>query len=844
MEVKQQLSGLATPPALVSPLPIKTSMSPPTHSSDGCWKVVGSPPRQTLLSPPEHGQTKGVNVDNKVPVQDQQATPATPSPSSSRTLTEGMRAPVLQILNNTKNPNGNLSSGSLDNKGSVSSDQSGTIRNSGNELDSPLSLSSFIWNGVVAEDSIGKADQMRRSSLGGMSAGLYEDEDPQNGLFSLSSVLHAEPFIPARERSDGPRSLPSQGHFPTQQFSSLSHPPDTNFSLGGTSRGSNDYGLDFAATSSGTVGVTGVSGFRMPLQTMHEVDAFEPRVSRMRSHSTSATFGSTLYGGLLDSAFEHAEATDPFIRSTMSFSSSLDGTSNQDRYRGLNGSMTSGAVWTAPSEVQPTYGSMARNHQRSFTSSSHISPIWETPGAYLQHLQDSSSEQEAMERQRVLRRYSLAPSSGHQNYDRLLDSERFGVFGEGIGGHTLQDGGSRYSPENDQAQIQRRHSVAVPTGSYARHGASALGHLEASLESMTLNNDHHMNPLDLEEYRRNTSDLGKGLTLSQVSHHGTLYAVEFKAGRKDLFYVADNSGLSLKRGDLVIVEADRGKDLGKITNDSITPTQVQALAREYAESANAAAAAAAAISGQQENTQRLPKEIHPKRIFRTAYTSEIAQLVNKSYDENKALITCQSKVRQKKLQMEVVDAEYQWDRRKLTFYFISDSRIDFRELVRDLFKMYKTRIWMCAVNAAGQREHERSEGGSSPPRSMMSSPKALQSPPFRFEGPTNVQMPFNMPTSHRQHYTMPTQNVQPQTQHQRAYSDQPFLYRQQSQQDQTPSWQPYYTQQQQHQQQQQQQHHRRLGDTPQQHDSMFHNTHEGFDPRLLEEEFPRLGHYD
>lgn len=38
------------------------------------------------------------------------------------------------------------------------------------------------------------------------------------------------------------------------------------------------------------------------------------------------------------------------------------------------------------------------------------------------------------------------------------------------------------------------------------------------------------------------------------------------------------------------------------------------------------------------------------------------------------------------------------DRRKLTFYFVSDRRIDFRDLVRELFKIYKTRIWMCAVN--------------------------------------------------------------------------------------------------------------------------------------------------
>jgi cell fate regulator YaaT (PSP1 superfamily) len=78
-------------------------------------------------------------------------------------------------------------------------------------------------------------------------------------------------------------------------------------------------------------------------------------------------------------------------------------------------------------------------------------------------------------------------------------------------------------------------------------------------------------------------------------------------------------------------------------------------------------------------------------------------LVTKMQDEMKALQLCQSKVRQKKLPMEVVDAEYQWcvllfplscfmlillnrDRRKLTFYFVAEKRIDFRELVRELFR--------------------------------------------------------------------------------------------------------------------------------------------------------------
>lgn len=146
------------------------------------------------------------------------------------------------------------------------------------------------------------------------------------------------------------------------------------------------------------------------------------------------------------------------------------------------------------------------------------------------------------------------------------------------------------------------------------------------------------------------TDLGKGLTLSQLSSQGSLYVVEFKAGRSDLFYVADNSGLSFKSGDLVMVEADRGKDLGKITNDSITPQQIQDMQKQHAEAAAAA----------QQEGARAPKEIHPKRIFRMAHASEIADLVIKSQDEISAMKVCQSKVRQKKLPMEVVDAEFQW----------------------------------------------------------------------------------------------------------------------------------------------------------------------------------------
>jgi hypothetical protein len=95
------------------------------------------------------------------------------------------------------------------------------------------------------------------------------------------------------------------------------------------------------------------------------------------------------------------------------------------------------------------------------------------------------------------------------------------------------------------------------------------------------------------------------------------------------------------------------------------------------------------------------KEINPKQIYAKAGPAEASVLAAKMSDELKALQLCQSKVRVKKLPMEVIDAEYQWDRRKLTFYFVADKRIDFRELVRELFRLYKTRIWMASLQGGG-----------------------------------------------------------------------------------------------------------------------------------------------
>lgn len=186
----------------------------------------------------------------------------------------------------------------------------------------------------------------------------------------------------------------------------------------------------------------------------------------------------------------------------------------------------------------------------------------------------------------------------------------------------------------------------------------------------------------------NLAELGKGLPLHTVPPSWPLFIVEFKAGRTDLFYLppaGTHSGMEwdnvspdrdIRVGDLVIVEADRGKDLGKVVNDRITLEEVEAFQRMQAE--KAAIAAAAGIGeptspdvgqgdGSGSGTHPPKKEINPKMIYGRAGPQDVQLYAAKTQDEIKALQLCQSKVRAKKLPMEVIDAEYQWCDLSLAF---------------------------------------------------------------------------------------------------------------------------------------------------------------------------------
>ncbi|KAI8926614.1 PSP1 C-terminal conserved region-domain-containing protein [Entophlyctis helioformis] len=347
------------------------------------------------------------------------------------------------------------------------------------------------------------------------------------------------------------------------------------------------------------------------------------------------------------------------------------------------------ALWRDANRPQESYhrrASTQPNHQTLMWEalrSSHLATANDMNGVYTEELLDRYRQQHAAQ----MRRFSVAPSVLNRYINNNVDHSPDMV---GMGGTPAGYDMGR-----------RRHSLAGTTFDRKINTRDVA----EGLEAMGLNDQLSQ----IDDYFDNTenrvrawSEAGKNLQMNNHTSalspvalmspavHYTLkfplYVVEFKAGRTDFFFLADDSLGPLSLGDLVIVEADRGKDLGKIIENNInSPQELQLYQATHTD---------ALIDTHIGN-----KEVQPKRIFRLSAPQEIAMLLGKSQDEAKAMGVCQVKIRQKKLPMEIVDAEYQWDRRKLTFYFVAERRVDFRELVRELFKIYKTRIWMCAVSS-------------------------------------------------------------------------------------------------------------------------------------------------
>ena len=125
--------------------------------------------------------------------------------------------------------------------------------------------------------------------------------------------------------------------------------------------------------------------------------------------------------------------------------------------------------------------------------------------------------------------------------------------------------------------------------------------------------------------QQNLSDLGKGVPLHSVPSSWPLFIVEFKAGRTDLFYLTDLTQ-NIRIGDLVMVEADRGKDLGTVVNDSITLAEVEAFQRQQMERGYGGGGSGEPTSPGGTGVSSAgngKKEINPKMIYGKATAQEM-----------------------------------------------------------------------------------------------------------------------------------------------------------------------------------------------------------------------------
>jgi len=154
--------------------------------------------------------------------------------------------------------------------------------------------------------------------------------------------------------------------------------------------------------------------------------------------------------------------------------------------------------------------------------------------------------------------------------------------------------------------------------------------------------------------------------------------VRFKKAGK--IYYFDPGDLSIEKDDFVIVETVRGVEYGRAV-----------IARKQVE----------------EHDVVLPL----KKVVRIADQKDRMIVEENKQEAQEAYEVCNEKVNEHQLDMKLVDVEYTFDRNKVIFYFTADGRVDFRELVKDLAAIFRTRIELRQI---GVRDEAKMLGGIGP----------------------------------------------------------------------------------------------------------------------------------
>jgi cell fate regulator YaaT (PSP1 superfamily) len=155
--------------------------------------------------------------------------------------------------------------------------------------------------------------------------------------------------------------------------------------------------------------------------------------------------------------------------------------------------------------------------------------------------------------------------------------------------------------------------------------------------------------------------------------------VRFKGNRREYFTWPSEDSSSLRLETPVIVEVERGQDFGVVS-------ALGGIAEKKCQRCGA-------CGGDPEAGAA------PRAIVRVATADDRKTAADLRVNEEDVRRAVRDRVRQHMLPMKVSDAEWQWDRRKLTIYFTAEQRVDFRALVRDLAGLFRTRIELRQIGA-------------------------------------------------------------------------------------------------------------------------------------------------
>lgn len=156
----------------------------------------------------------------------------------------------------------------------------------------------------------------------------------------------------------------------------------------------------------------------------------------------------------------------------------------------------------------------------------------------------------------------------------------------------------------------------------------------------------------------------------------TVIGVKFKKPGKIYFF--DPVDFNIKNEDYVVVETSLGQEIGEVV-----------------------------IDNKQVQEEKLAKPL--KKVIRIATKNDLEQYKINKEKEPEAFRICEEKIKKHNLNMRLTDVEYKFDNSKILFYFTADGRIDFRELVKDLASIFKTRIELRQI---GVRDEVRRIGGN------------------------------------------------------------------------------------------------------------------------------------